>query len=362
MVISEILGAVCFIFMAALPLPAVLLVLRVAASLIAAPFVPASSAALPGLVGPKEPLAPANAKLATAGISGGLIGGLLAAALLVISAPEAVFLVNAVTFIASAALIISINADFRPADISSEHGRVSIVAAGFRYLGHHHLLRPVTLAYGIIFIGVGVTGPAEMVISSDFGAGAAGFAILSFIFALGGIVGARLTSRGVVQSSVGPFTVLAVASGVLAAGFLVIGFAPDFGIVLAGMAVAGGAYGMWRVAHENIVQRMTPDAIRSRVFAAGEAVEQAGIAIGLLGAGVLISTHGAAAAFRVGSVGSVAAFLLLVMTRSKSLATLSFAARFRRRALAAAYKSVTSLAPASEPWARQPAKRAGWTQ
>jgi MFS family permease len=314
MVVSEILGAVCFLLMAAVPSSAVtlLLLLRVLASIASAPLVSATGAALPGIVGHKDKLIAANARLTAAGISGGLVGPFIAAGLMLIADPGSVFLFNTVTFLVSAALLLTIEADFRPAGISEEPGRVAELVAGFRYLGRHQLLRPVTVAYGIIFIGVGFTIPAEVALSDDFGVGATGFAALTCVFAVGGIAGSQIGRRGLLRTSVGPMAVLAAASAALALGFLVVGFAPLFLLALAGMAVVGAADGVWMVAHEYLVQRVTPDAIRSRVFAGSEAVYLAGISIGLIAAGGLISAVGAANTFKVGAAGSVLACLLLI--------------------------------------------------
>jgi MFS family permease len=313
MVTSEILGAACFLLSAAVSSsPAELLILRVLASMAGAPFMSATAAALPGVVLSQEELPAANAKLTAAGLSGGLVGPLLAAGLISISGPAAVFLFNAATFLISAGLLISIDADFGPSRGNRESRGWSELAAGFRYLGRHRLLRLVTLAYAIVFIGVGLTAPAEVVLSANFGAGATGFAALTCAFALGGIAGAQLAGRGLLRLSINPISMLVAASGALTIGFLLVGFAPVFIVVLAGMAVTGAADGIWTVAHENLVQKITPDNIRSRVFAGGEAVWQGGISVGTIGAGGLIAAFGAAGTFRIGAVGSLVAGVVLV--------------------------------------------------
>lgn len=336
MVASEMLGAVVFLLMAAVPGSAValLLFLRVLASIAAAPLVPATGAALPGIVGSEgKPLLAANARLTAAGISGGLIGPFVAAGLMLISDPGSVFLFNTVTFLVSAVLLLTVKGDFRPDGTTEDHGRGAELVAGFRYLARHQLLRPVTLAYGIIFVGVGFTAPAEVALSEDFSVGATGFAALTCLFALGGIAGSQLGKR----TSVAPLAVLAASSAAMAAGFLVVGFAPVFMVALVGMAVSGAADGVWMVAHENLVQRVTPDSIRSRVFAGSEAVYLAGISIGLIAAGGLIAAVGAASTFKVGAVGSVLACLLL-MGSAASIGNL------RRRGAARANPTAAALA------------------
>ena len=58
---------------------------------------------------------------------------------------------------------------------------------------------------------------------------------------------------------------------VIGAGFAVVAFAPAFGFALAGMATAGLAEGSVSVSEQGILQRRTPDAVRSRATAATEA-------------------------------------------------------------------------------------------
>ena len=314
MVTSELIGAVLFLLSAAVSsAPVELLLLRVLASLAAAPLMSAGAAALPKIVGDQMRLAEANERLAAAGIFGAVVGAPIAAGLMAVSGATEVFLFNAITFVVSAIVLLTIKADFRPTRSEKEKGALAELAAGFQYIGHHRILRPVTLAYAVIFIGVGLTAPAEVALSTDFDAGATGFAALTCAFALGGITGARFAGRGLLPS-LEPTAILAAASGALAVGFLVVGFAPAFAVVLVGMAVAGTADGVWIVAHENLVQRVTPDSIRSRVFAGGEAVYQGGIAVGTIGAGALIGAFGAARTFQLGAVGSILACVLLALT------------------------------------------------
>ncbi|MBS1883953.1 MAG: hypothetical protein JSS97_13475, partial [Actinobacteria bacterium] len=102
-------------------------------------------------------------------------------------------------------------------------------------------------------------------------------------------------------------------------------------VVLAGMAVAGAADGVWTVAHENLVQRITPDEIRSRVFAAGEAVYYGGISVGIIGASGSIAVLGAAGTFRIGALASMLALAVLVATAAALARTYPKAAPRGRR-------------------------------
>ena len=79
---------------------------------------------------------------------------------------------------------------------------------------------------------------------------------------------------------------------VIGAGFAVVAFAPAFGFALAGMATAGLAEGAVTVSEQGILQRRTPDAVRSRATAATEAAILAAFALSFPAAGFMINLLG----------------------------------------------------------------------
>lgn len=306
MVASELSGAIVFAVMAVVSAPAALLGLRVLASVAAAPLVPTTSAALPSLVA-DEKLDEANASLSKAGTAGCLIGTAVAGLMLATVGGSWVFALNTITFLISACLILATKGDFRPARSEREGGMLS---AGFSFLRHHATLRPVTIAYGIIFLGVGITLPAEIVVATDFGAGSIGYAGLVFLWGIGMLAGAAAGERWSSRSR--QVIVLALADGAVAAGFLAVSVAPIFAVALLGMAFGGLGEGLWQVAQNSLIQRRTPDGVRSRVLAGSEAAMQGGIAIGLLVSGFIIGTLGASGAFAVAAGAAGSATLLLL--------------------------------------------------
>jgi MFS family permease len=317
MVCSELAGAACFLGMAVVSAPAALLALRVLASVASAPLVPATSAALPSLVADHE-LERANAALSKAGTAGALIGPAIAGLMLATVGGGSVFALNTITFLISALLIASTKGDFRPS--LAYRGQL---AAGFAFLRRNDVLRPVTLAYGLAFIGVGVSVPAEIMISTDFGAGSLGYGALIVLWGIGAIFGAMAGERLSGHSS--QIIVLAIAAGGLAAGFVAVSLAPVFAAVLLGMAIGGLGDGLWNVAQNSLIQRCTPDGVRSRVIAGNEAMMQGGIALGLLASGLVIGVTGAVGAFSVaaGAAGIAAIFLLLLSLRVEATAAAS---------------------------------------
>ena len=291
---SELAGAVCSIGLAVASGSVVaLLGFRVLASVASAPYLPVTNSALPSLVLSSEELDCANATMASAGIAGCLIGGAAAGLLLTTIGASFVFLLNAITFLISAALISSVRGEFRPRP--SQQGNL---AAGFAFFRQHSVLRPTTIAYGIAFAGAGVTIPAEIVVAAEFDVGSIGYAALFTLWGTGSLVGAVVGKARLKKWS----GVAVIGSGAMAmaVGFLTVSAAPIFAIALFAIATGGIGEGLWDVAQTSLTQRATPDGIRSRVFAGTEAVMQVGIAVGLASSGLIAALGGARGVFAVG--------------------------------------------------------------
>jgi MFS family permease len=104
-----------------------------------------------------------------------------------------------------------------------------------------------------------------------------------------------------------------IASAVgMAAGFAVIGVAAWFAMVLFGMAFAGIAEGAGTVAEQGIVQRRTPDAVRSRVIAASEAALLVAFAASFGFASPVIHLAGVQGTYVIAAAASIAAAAILV--------------------------------------------------
>jgi MFS family permease len=264
MVASELAGAACFLGLALASSSTVsLLAIRVLASVAYAPLIPATNASLPAVVGPDN-LDRANVAISKGGIAGALIGPAIAGVMLATVGAPLVFLLNTLTFLTSAAVISSIRGDFKPCICRREE-----MAAGFAFLRRHRLLRPLTIAYGIAFIGVGVSIPAEVVLAADFDAGSVGYSGLVCLWGIGSLVGASLAK--LFGSQPRAVLLLALAASGMAAGFMAVSLAPIFSVALLGMALGGAGEGFWGVTQTTLVQRATPDGICSRVFASSEA-------------------------------------------------------------------------------------------
>jgi MFS family permease len=73
------------------------------------------------------------------------------------------------------------------------------------------------------------------------------------------------------------------------------------------------------VAEQGIIQRRTPDAIRSRVVAANEALVHLSLMVGFLAAGPVLAAFGGQATYAIGGVAALAAGVLANTVRRRAM-------------------------------------------
>jgi MFS family permease len=306
MVASDLLGAACFGALAFARSPAALLTLAFLASATESPFFPAVSAAVPNLVA-TEDLAWANGTISLGAsigyLSGPALGGLLVS---VVGAP-AVFGMNAVSFVVSAALVASVRARFSGDRKETDEHRG--VRAGFVFILRDPVLRTMLFAFAVFAVCVGSVLVAELPLATSFHAGSAGYGLISTCFGIGALVGA-LAARRLTPST--ERRGLVFGSFVTAVAFGAVSFMPVFAPVLAMMLLGGMSDGLVDVAIELIFQRRSPDAVRSRVIGALEANFLLGLAVSFLFAGSLIDAFGPKSAYVLAGAGTFVAALMLL--------------------------------------------------
>ena len=315
MVISDLLGSGCFLLMALVPGPAALVGVKVLASIVAAPLAPAAGAALPGLA-PAGEIGWANSRLATAGTLGALIGPVVGGLLVAGSGAPFVFALNACSFLVSAFLVLSIRGAFGEVDDAEDSaGTERGLASGFGFLVRHQELRAVTIAFGLIFLGIGLTLPAEVALATDFGVGAGGYGVLVALWGVGAVVGAQLASGLLRRWRSLPLLTFSACG--IAIALWGIGVAPIFALALTAMGIAGFGEGVWEVAQQVLIQSRAPNAIRSRVLAANEAISQVGFSIATLFAGFLVNALGPRPGYYI--AGAICGFGALVLAAATYL-------------------------------------------
>jgi MFS family permease len=115
-----------------------------------------------------------------------------------------------------------------------------------------------------------------------------------------------------------PLWLVGASFGIAVAAFGV-GFAPAFAFALVSLLAMGICDGLTIVAENGIMQRRTPDAIRSRTMAAFEALLSFGLVAAYLLAGPVLSAVGPRWVYRIAGIATLAAaFLLLPLLRLRT--------------------------------------------
>jgi MFS family permease len=283
------------------------------ASVVLTPYLPASGAAIPNVAGPQR-LAWANSLMAIGRYSALTLGPLVGGALVASVDPRWVFAANAVSFLISAGLTASVRADFadpeRDAQAVDEHRGI---AAGYRFVRADPVLRTVLLSFFVFILGMGMGLVADPVLSVDFGWGSFGFGLLTACWGAGTIVGAWL-ARGVRPEQEARW-MIGFSALVAVCGFG-IATAPWFGVVLFWNALFGITDGPTQVVEQNLLQRRTPDHVRSRVMGFYEASMHVALVIAMVAGGVVVPLVGSKGTYAVGGVfGLVGTALLLPLVR-----------------------------------------------
>ncbi|HTG46228.1 MAG TPA: MFS transporter [Actinomycetota bacterium] len=289
MVWSEAIAAAFFLAMAFARSPAWLIGLAFGSAIAELPFFSASRAAIPNLVESEDQISWANS-LVTVGVHSGiavgpLIGGVLGGTV----GASWVFALNAVSFLISLVLTLSVHGSFQESreaasaeDEPKGHGGI---AAGLAFLWHDRTLRRMSVAWFVFVLGMGMSMVADAPLAEHFGVGAVGFALLITCWGTGSVLGAA-TGRWMHERTE-PVWLVAGSFGIALAAFGV-GFAPLFPLVLISLLIMGTSDGFTMVAENGIMQRRTPDAVRSRTMAAFESVLSFGLAIAYLIAGPVL--------------------------------------------------------------------------
>jgi MFS family permease len=307
MVGSDLLTAVVAALMVLAHAPLLLIGLAFAGAVAQSPYFASSTAAVPNLV-ERADVAWANSTLGLGRSAGSLIGPVLGGLLSAAAGPHSVFALTAACFACSGFLAWTVHGRFADTKRPGEHEHRGL-RAGFRYLAGEPVLRLITLAWVVLLFLLGPVLVAELPLARSFGSGSVGYGLLVACWGAGGIVGS-FAGRDTVRRSE-RWTMVA-GTVLIGTGFGVVAAAPALVVALAGMALAGVAEGAVNVAEQGILQRRTPDAVRSRTTAASEALLLSAFALSFPAAGYMIRLIGVRGVYTVGAAGGLLAALVLV--------------------------------------------------
>jgi MFS family permease len=329
MIWSEAISAVFFAAMVFAKDPGLLIALAFGSAIAELPFFSASRAAIPNLVGSDEDLSWANSLVSMgvhAGIAvGPVIGGGLVAILAPGETPPAdrlylagavVFGLNTISFLVSLAVTLTVRGRFEEERSSEPQPEHEGVLAGAMYLFREPVLRRMAIAWLVFVLGMGMGMVADAPLAESFGTGGWGFGLLIACWGTGSVLG-TVVGRWM-NSRTEPLWMVFGAAGVAVSAFGV-GLFGLFPLVLVSLLVMGTSDGVSIVAENGIMQRRTPDAVRSRTMAALEAVLSLGLAIAYLAAGPVLRVVEAQTVYVIAGVFALGAtFVLLPLIRLRA--------------------------------------------
>ena len=294
---------------------------------------PAQNALLPSLARTTDELTAANVASSWTESVSVLGGPALAALLLGVSGPGAVFAVMAFALACSGLLVTGVRTVPEPAPASEGRsgwlgGVLGTALGGFRALARERLPRLSVGLLTVQYLMVGVLDVLLVVLAFEvLDIGSAGVGLLNSAVGAGAVLGSALTVLLVGRRLVVPMVVGFACWG-LALG--AVGLVPSRAGVPALLAVAGAGGILCEVAGRLLLQRSAPNEVLSRVFGVLEGLSMAAIGLGSVIVPAAIGWLGVRATL-VGAGGLMLAGALAVWLR---LATAEVAAPLHAAELA----------------------------
>jgi MFS family permease len=290
MVAAELAAAATFVTLALVHTPVALLALGFLASAIGTVFGPASGAAIAHVAGDRH-LAWANGIISTGANLGKTAGRLAGGAMVAAFGAGSVFVVDAMTFVLSAALILSVRQAFAAPRAAAVEGAPPAPKGGVRFLLGNRTLRLVTAGACISTFATAFSMTAEIPLVFELGVGSLGLGALTACWGAGMVAGSWYAGR--VLHGGNEATAMLVGRLLMAAGLGLVAVSPGLTPMLACYLVGGAGGGFMSVAAGSLIMRSVPDSLRGATLGALEACRNAAFGVGVIGAGTLVALAGA---------------------------------------------------------------------
>ncbi len=317
MIVSDLLGVGAFSAMAFAHDPALLLVFAFVSAVVENPFWSASGAAIPNLVEERD-LSWANGLVQLGANAGIMVGPALGGLLVGVIGASWVFAANALTFAVSAAMVSTVHGRFAE-ERTEEHDKHKGIRAGFVFLAREPVLRTMVLAWVALVLGMGVVMVADVPLAELFHAGSLGFGLMITSWGAGSVLGS-LAGRFLNEEK--ELKALFLGMALIALSTAAISVSPWFAPILVMSFVSGCGDAVTLVAEKGIQQRRTPDAVRSRVMSAADAIVTVSYAISLAVSGLVLRAVGPQAVYAIGgltaAVGTAVLFPVLRKARGEA--------------------------------------------
>ena len=295
--------AAVFAAIATLPSFGILIALSALTTTLQTSYGPARTAMVPNLVAEDE-LIPANALLGTATnlyvAVGPLVGGLLFATV----GPAAALLVNAATYLGSAALTSTLPPT-PPAPETEHEGLFAATATGARFIWADPVLRAVGISICVLVSFLAVDNVAAVfLVRETLGGSAFAYGLIEAVFGVGMLAGSFWILRGSGGGWAAQrlYLLSCAISSLASAGA---GVAPSLGTLAAVQAVAGSGNGIQIVASETIIQQRVPRGMIGRVYGFTSSATSLGLGIALAFGGFLVDATSPRTTFLIAAAGGL---------------------------------------------------------
>jgi MFS family permease len=263
-------------------------VLLVVLSIFSAFFEPASSAAMPNVVGTRD-LARANVLMGSAWgtmlVVGAALGGLVSSTL----GNDAAFIGDSASFAVSAMLLLRVRTSFHEKAPSRE-AHITIgddVRETVRFARREKHVLALLMVKAGFGLSAGVIGLIAVFAVKVFNGGDGTIGLLMSARGLGAVTGPFIFRRWARGRDDRLFLGLSIAGLIFGSGYLIFALSPNVWIAACGAAIAhAGGGSTWTLSTYGL-QRWTPDAIRGRVFSFDYGLVTLTIAASVFAAGVV---------------------------------------------------------------------------
>lgn len=268
-------------------------------------FRPASYALLPGLVA-DERLAALNGLYGAVRDAGQVLGPAVAGVLLLVAAPDLVLGLNAVTFGASALLLLGLRGQVRPVPAPAAE-QVSLGGALAA-----PSVRALIGASGAVTFAAATMNVGELVLAQrDLAVGPTGYALLVSAYGCGLVAGSLRAGRG------GDERRRHLAGiAILGAGMVATALAPVLAAALVTFACTGFGNGLFVVSNRVLLQRAVPERLHGRAFGVLDAVDCWGFAGAVLAGGALATAAGGRITFALSGIALLLVFAAYAAPRA----------------------------------------------
>jgi MFS family permease len=237
---------------------------------------------------------------------GPALGGLLVATVGV----DAAFLLDAVTYLISAAFLSRI--PLPPPQGGEGESFVRELRSGFSYLAGARVPLAIVVGAFLTILTINATVPAEVFLAKEtFRAGDVGYGLLVSLWGGGMVVGSALMAVLGDRVNLMLFYLLSIFAGALA--LIGAGLSPVFVLALGALMTEGVFTGIDNVTTDTILQKRVPDALLGRVFSVRFLSYSAGEALAYPIGGLVVDAIGPRSTYVLAGIATAAAGLIVVL-------------------------------------------------